>query len=138
MPKPKTLTDKQRKFAEEWHKTGNKSEAYRRAYPTSRKWKESAVNAKASDLSRHGMVLERYRQLQEASAKRNETTVDTIDGMLKHAWQQAKENGKPSAMVSAASALAKLHGLNKPDQTQVEVNQNLAKYLSSMTGELPD
>lgn len=117
------LTLKQEKFAQEWHKTGNKSEAYRRAYPTSQNWKESAVNTQATILSRNSKVLERFAQLQAESAKRNETDVDTIDKMLKTSWQMAKNINKPSAMVSAAAALAKLHGLNQPEKRDVRVTE---------------
>jgi phage terminase small subunit len=105
------LTAKQQRFAEEWFATGNKTEAYRRAYPGSEKWKESAVNVKASLLSRHDKVVERFGELAKASQDRNDTTVDTIDKMLKNAFVIAKKDVKPSAMVGAAMGLAKLHGL---------------------------
>ena len=106
-----TLTAKQEKFAQEWFATGNKTEAYRRAYPSSRNWKESTVNSKASVLSKNGKVKARFEELVKESQERNNTTVDTVDKMLKAAWKVAKDDNKASAMVGAAMGLAKLHGL---------------------------
>jgi hypothetical protein len=114
-----TLTAKQEKFAQVWHATGNKTEAYRQAYDC-REMAESTINRKAVEVAENGNVAARYEELQKASQKRNNTTVDTLDAMFKEAWRIGKQNGNPSAMVSATSGLAKLHGLNAPDKQDVK------------------
>ena len=42
------LTPKEIRFTQEYVKTGNASEAIRRAYPTSRSWTEASINVEAS------------------------------------------------------------------------------------------
>ena len=136
-----SLTARQEKFAQEWFSTGNKSEAYRRAYESSRRWKESTVNSKASVLSKNGKVQARYEELVKASQERNETSVDTIDKMLKAAWQVAKGDSKAAAMVSAAMGLAKLHGLDVETQARVREFSgptNMTDVLHELARRLPD
>ncbi len=135
------LTAKQEKFAREWFATGNKSEAYRRAYESSRKWSENAVNVKASELSRNPKVLDRYEELVTAAQERNETDVDTIDRMLKNAYVVAKKDVKPSAMVSAAMGLAKLYGLDaetKARMNDAKSGSDMSEVLRELARRLPD
>ena len=112
------LTPKQEKFAQVWHATGNKSEAYRQAYNAGNMSAE-VINVKAVEVAANGNVAVRFAELQKAAKKRNDTTVDTLDAMFKEAWKIGREIKNPSAMVSAASGLAKLHGLNAPDKQDV-------------------
>jgi len=114
-----TLTAKQEKFVQAWHATGNKTEAYRQAYGCEG-MTEKSINANAHKVSKNTEVLQRFDELKSASQKRNETTVDTLDLMFKEAWKVARKQENASAMVSAGGALAKLHGLNKPDKQQLE------------------
>ena len=113
------LTPKQEKFAQVWHATGNKSEAYRQAYNAGNMSAE-VINVKAVEVAANGNVAVRFAELQKAAKKRNDTTVDTLDAMFKEAWRIGKQNSNPSAMVSATSGLAKLHGLNAPDKQHVD------------------
>ena len=113
------LTPKQEKFAQVWHATGNKSEAYRQAYNAGNMSAE-VINVKAVEVAANGNVAVRFAELQKAAKKRNDTTVDTLDAMFKEAWKIGREIKNPSAMVSAASGLAKLHGLNAPDKQHVD------------------
>lgn len=113
-----SLTPKQEKFAQVWHATGNKSEAYRQAYNAGNMSAE-VINVKAVEVAANGNVAVRFAELQKTAKKRNDTTVDTLDAMFKEAWKIGREIKKPSAMVSAASGLAKLHGLNAPDKQDV-------------------
>ena len=119
-----TLTTKQEKFAQEWFSTGNKSEAYRRAY-NAENMAENVINVKATELSQNGKVAVRYKELVEAAQKRNETTVDVLDKMAKNAWAIAKEDRSPSAMNQSVAVLAKLHGLNQPEKISAEINGTL-------------
>lgn len=113
------LTQKQEKFAQVWYATGNKSEAYRQAY-NAENMTDAAIASKAYEVSVNGEVTVRFAELQKAAQDRNDTTVDTLDAMFKEAFEVGRGIKNPSAMVAAASGLAKLHGLNAPDKQQVD------------------
>ncbi|HAR38824.1 MAG TPA: hypothetical protein DCS09_09790 [Porphyromonadaceae bacterium] len=59
----KQLTINQEKFAQEYILTGNASEAYRRAYPKSLKWKDNAVQVAGSKLLANPIVSVRVEEL---------------------------------------------------------------------------
>ena len=113
------LTPKQEKFAQAWHATGNKSEAYRQAY-NAENMTDAAINDEAYRLSVNPEITLRFAELQKAAQKRNNVTVDTVSQMYLEAWHLAKKISNPSAMVSAAGGMAKLHGLNAPDKQHID------------------
>jgi hypothetical protein len=113
------LTPKQEKFAQVWHATGNKSEAYRQAY-NAKNMTDAAINDEAYRLSVNPEITLRFAELQKSAQKRNNVTVDTVSQMYLKAWKMAEDIKNPSAMVSAASGMAKLHGLNAPDKQHVD------------------
>lgn len=57
------LTDKQEKFVQELLVGKSQREAYRSAYPKSKKWADSAVDTTASQLLKIPKVLQRYNEL---------------------------------------------------------------------------
>lgn len=59
------LTPRQEKFAQQYVLTGNASEAYRKAYPKSVKWKENAVASNASTLLKLTKVSQRVDELRK-------------------------------------------------------------------------
>jgi phage terminase small subunit len=73
-----TLTQQQENFCMAYVETGNASEAYRRAYPRSHKWKESSVNVEASKRLREPKISHRVRELQQEARKRHDITMDRI------------------------------------------------------------
>lgn len=78
--KERNLTQRQENFALAYIETGNASEAYRRAYPASRKWTAKAVHTRASMLFGFAEVLRRIEELRakaecEAIATRRETLI---------------------------------------------------------------
>lgn len=113
------ITPKQEKFAQVWHATGNKSEAYRQSYNCGN-MSADVINVKAVEVAANGNVAVRFAELQKAAQKRNNVTVDTVSQMYLEAWKMAKSIENPSAMVSAASGMAKLHGLNAPDKQHID------------------
>ena len=113
------LTPKQEKFAQVWHATGNKSEAYRQAY-NCENMSDEAIRVEANKVSGNPNVSLAFAELQKAAQKRNNVTVDTVSQMYLEAWHLAKKISNPSAMVSAAGGMAKLHGLNAPDKQHVD------------------
>ena len=114
---PLSLTPKQEEFAQQWYATGNKTEAYRRAYNCAG-MSESTINKRASELSLDGEITGRFAELQKVGQEETKTTVRDLDAMLKDAVELAKSISNPSAIVSAVTALAKLHGLNAPDKVE--------------------
>jgi len=137
---PGKLTTKQEKFAQEWFATGNKSEAYRRAYD-SENMTAKTISERASRLSSECKIRTRYADLMEECHERTATTVDRLDTMLLDAYQVAKEAATPSAMVSAAMALMKLYGHDAETRHKLNFDnkaESMADVLRELAMRLPD
>lgn len=67
----KPLTAPQEAFARHVASGMSQAEAYRQAYPKSRKWKQEAVHVAGAKLMANGSVLERVRELQAAAAEQS-------------------------------------------------------------------
>ncbi len=104
------LTIKQENFCTSYVETGNASEAYRRAYNTGN-MKPATVNRKAKELLDNGKITARVEGLQAGHQERHEVTVDSLTDEYEEARDVAKDGGQASAMVSATTGKAKLHGL---------------------------
>jgi len=104
------LTVKQENFAKEFIETGNASEAYRRAYDTSR-MKPESVNRKAKELIDNVKVSARIEEIRKKRAKRFEITAESITKDAQDVLNMAKTNGQASAAVQALTLISKLHGL---------------------------
>ena len=140
MANPKKLTQKQEAFAQAFvlgidgdaSTANNASAAYRHAYST-KNMSADSVRVEANKLENHPNISLRISELQEAkkkkAEKRNETTIDLIDGMHKAAFKIAKQEGQASAMTSAAKNLSELHGLARKEP---------AAPAASITVNLPD
>ena len=72
----KPLTDKQEKFIQELIKGKSQREAYREAYPASKKWLDTAVDCEASKLFSTTKVLQRYNEIHDRLMER--ATQDAI------------------------------------------------------------
>ena len=57
------LTEKQELYVQNLIKGMSQREAYRNAYPKSKKWKDSSVDTRASQLLKTHKVLTRYQEL---------------------------------------------------------------------------
>ena len=75
---PTLANGKHELFAQIWHETENKSEAYRTAYPKSLKWQDNTVHTKASALSKIGEVQGRYNELKHEAAVGHGVTIETL------------------------------------------------------------
>jgi phage terminase small subunit len=119
------MTPKQEKFAQAYIETGNASEAFRRAYPRSEKWKPEVVNVKASELLKHGKVLVRIRELQADHLERHKITIDSLTADARRAIKLAENNGQAGPYVAALKFIAQMHGLleKKPDVTINEIHE---------------
>lgn len=114
------LTGKQEKFAQAFVETGDASEAYRRAYDTSR-MNPASVNRKAHDCKEHVKISARVEQLRAKHAKSHGITVDTLLAKLDKVYDAAMDTGEGESMrpaqaaaaTGAVMAQAKLLGLDK-------------------------
>lgn len=64
------LTDGQEKFVQELIKGKSQREAYRTAYPNSRKWKDNAEDVNASMMFNSVKVKLRYEQLHDRCSRK--------------------------------------------------------------------
>lgn len=136
------LSAKREQFVQEWFATGNKSEAYRKAYSTKNHTAKS-IHENASKLSKNTKVLSRFQELTNAAQNRNETTVDALDATLKDAIDLAKDTGSASGMISACMALMKLHGLDADTRYKTEADRRTdemtpTEYLKQLADLLPN
>lgn len=104
------LTVKQVNFCRAYIETGNASEAYRRAYDAEN-MKPEVIAVKACELLKAGKVAVMVEELQAVHAERHDVTVDSLTVEYEEARDVAKDTKQPSAMVSATTGKAKLHGL---------------------------
>lgn len=74
----KELTPQQELFAQNVASGKNQSEAYRTAYPKSKKWNDKGVWEQASLLMSNLKVSQRVEELRASHAKRNEMTLDKV------------------------------------------------------------
>lgn len=107
----KRLTPKQEAFARAYVETGNASEAYRLAYPKSRKWPPDSVHSRASHMLKNSKVLARVEALRAEHRARHDVTVDRLTEEAFEALETAKARGNVFGMVRALDFLARLHGL---------------------------
>ena len=108
------LTPKQEAFVRAYIETSNASEAYRRAYDSS-KMKPESVNESASRLLADVKITARLAELREPIMQRHNVTVDILVFELEEARQAAlsAETPQSSAAVAATMGKAKLCGLDK-------------------------
>lgn len=74
----KPLTPKQEAFATGVASGLSQAEAYRQAFPQSRKWKDKTVHEKASRLTAEDKVQARIQELRDKAAEANEVTIERI------------------------------------------------------------
>lgn len=100
------LTQKQENFCLEYIKTGNASEAYRRAY-NAEKMKTETIHTKAYELLQNGEVADRVKVLQERAVAKAIITVEQRKELLSRwAWEEETPNA-----LKALDMLNKMDGL---------------------------
>ncbi len=72
------LTPRQEKYVQNLLQGKSQREAYREAYPSSRKWKDSAVDSQASITLSGTKVSQRYNALKDELKNRNLLTAERI------------------------------------------------------------
>lgn len=87
------LTQKQEKFVQELIKGKSQRQAYRTAYPNSKKWKDNVVDVKASELLKNGKVSVRYNELRGKVIKRaEEKAIITAEEIIQGIADIAKDD----------------------------------------------
>ena len=127
------LTPKQDGFCQSYIETGNASEAYRLNYSAS-KMSQAALKIEACKLLKHPEITLRLEQIQKAHSVRHNITVDTLTDELNEAFNVAKKDIKPSAMVAAVMGKAKLHGLLTDKVEVVDVTPTVNVTLNKKSG----
>ena len=119
------LTQRQENFVTEYLSTGNAAEAYRRAYPSSQKWRPESLYPKASTLLDNGKVAARIGELRTQATA---TNVMTLTEALVILSDIAKYGDRDSERIAAIGQLGKLQGWEadkKSIQSNIVFNLNL-------------
>lgn len=104
------LTPKQEGLCQDYIVLGDASAAYRKNYKCAN-MKPATINRAAKELMDNPKIAARIADLKKKLAKRHEVTVDSITEMYNEAYRIGKKTDKSTGMSTAASGLAKLHGL---------------------------
>lgn len=118
------LDPQREKFVREYHATGNASEAFRRANPKAKKWKDNSVHVRASQWLSDAKVQLRLRTLQAAACEKHEISIESLTKELDEDRKGAREAGQYSAAITAVMGKAKLHGLIVDRKDVVSDNQH--------------
>lgn len=110
------LTTRQARFVEEYLVDGNGTQAAVRAG-----YSASGAYTEASRLLRNAEVAKAIKTRQEADSERLRVSRERVVAMLLAAYDQARVQAEPAAMVSAARELGRLMGFYAPTQARVEV-----------------
>lgn len=116
MTSPK-LTTRQARFVEEYLVDGNGTQAAIRAG-----YSASGAYTEASRLLRNAEVARAIKTRQEVDSERLRVSRERVVTMLLAAFEQARVQAEPAAMVSAARELGRLMGFYAPTQARVEVD----------------
>ena len=145
------LTPKQEKFCNLYIETGNASEAYRSSYNVSSDTTDNSIHVNASKLLANANVTLRVNELKEATQEKH--GIDRafiINGYLeiisdadytfklgkdnklskedKQAFFRIMQQTKNTDKLRALESLAKMLGLNEPDEIKVSVEVIKTKW----------
>ncbi len=118
------LTPKQLGFCHSYVECGNASKAYRLNY-NAENMKPTTIAVKACELLKNGKVAVTVNQLLKEVRQRHDVTVDSLTDEYEDARDLAMSSKQPSAAISATSGKARLHGFDKQESVQVNVQQNV-------------
>jgi phage terminase small subunit len=103
------LTIKQDNFCLAYIETGNASEAYRRAFDTSR-MKPESVNRKAKELLDNGKIAARLQELRKPAVEKAQLTLEQHLDDLKRLRDAAEADAKYGPAIQAEVARGKASG----------------------------
>ena len=108
------LTKKQEEFTLLLFQGDTQRTAYKSAYPTSKTWKETAVDCEASKLASNPKVIQR---LSELRSKAEDKAVITLDGIVKDIYRMSQEYEREAEGLRALDMLMKHLGGYEKDNT---------------------
>lgn len=98
--KNNNLTDKQERYVQELIKGKTQREAYKIAYPKSKKWKENSIDREASILLTNPKVSQRYDELRnKVIDKAEKKAIVTAEQVLQELANVAFANGSDFAQI---------------------------------------
>lgn len=104
------ITPRLREFADVYLECGNATEALRRVY-SPKTSNNLTIRRRAQTCLRRPSVIAYLAERQAEIAERHNVTVDSVNNEITEAIGLAREERNPSAMVSALTLRARLHGL---------------------------
>ena len=114
------MTPPQEKFARLVAEGSNQADAYREAYPRSRKWTDKAVWEKASHTAALGKVKARVAELRRAANAKTALKIGEMQTILSDRIRAIVDEGGDTAdLCRAADSLARISGWNQPDAVAV-------------------
>lgn len=131
------LTDRIEIFCNELIRTNNQRKAYRAAYPSAKKWKDSTVDSKASNFAKTDKVLARLSELRSEIAEKNKISRNDIVEQLSDIGfaDVPLDSIKPSDKIKALEIMAKMLGLDKPEISR-EALHKLDEVLGKIEGNI--
>lgn len=139
------LTEKREEFVRGLVEGLTQRKAYRRAYPSSRKWKDATVDARASELFKNSKVLVRYQELQKEKAEDRrqknlwsyEESVKGLMWIMQQSQIDIKEKGfrqaNSTAFINALKELNDLQGLGEQREIKLELDRARIEKIKSET-----
>lgn len=133
------LNDRQEAFCQEVVKGATLKQAYMEAYPRAKSWKDSTIDARASNFAKKPQIAARLAELRRQTADNNAITRDDIIAELK-AVGFAKLRGKvlPRDKIRALEVIAKILGFDQVSAGGLQSIEDLtviAELLSIPGGE---
>lgn len=118
------MTSRQEKFARLVAEGKPKAEAYREAYPRSRKWKDNSVKVRASRLASNANILPIIQKLRKAANAKTALKIGEMQTILSDRIRAIVDAGGNTAdLCRAVDSLARISGWNQPDAVAVAAVQ---------------
>jgi hypothetical protein len=108
-----TLTPRRERFAQEYVKHGNASEAYRVAFPKAREWAQEAQNVAGAKMLAVGSVEVRVAELRQQTERKAGWT---RAAWIAHLTHEANTGTRSSDRIRALAALGKALGYCEPEK----------------------
>ena len=137
------LTNKENIYLQELVKGKSQREAYREAYPNSKKWKDTSVDTEASKLLKKPKVLQRYLELrEEREQEHKEKALYTLEEAVKDlkqlkdlAMEDIQYSGfrqaNSTAFINAAKELIELEALGKSRENRLDLDKARIEKIKS-------
>lgn len=142
------LTPKREKYVQGLHKGLSQRKAYREAYPSSRNWKDSTVDKRASELYLTGEIQGRLQELKEKEEKEIqdkklwsfEKSVKGLMWILQKSQKDIKHAGvrtaNSKAFIDALKELNYLLGYGLERETKINLDKARIEKIKAETDKL--